>query len=59
MKGDCDSSKSNGSKKVNDKGRNGEPISLYPLSPEEAMRAILQVAPKPKNKQQSEQAKKH
>jgi hypothetical protein len=35
----------------NKNGREGDPISLYPLSPEEAIRAILRVPPEAKNKQ--------
>jgi hypothetical protein len=41
----------------NKSGRNGEPVSLYPLTPEEAMRAILRVPPEPKDKK-VEQANK-
>jgi hypothetical protein len=54
MKEGHESSKSNGTKKANGKGRNGEPVSLYPLAPEEAMRRMLRVPPEPKEKHQSE-----
>jgi hypothetical protein len=39
-------------------GRNGEPVSLYPLTPEEAMRALLKVPPEPKENKQAEPARK-
>ncbi|MGB7158011.1 MAG: hypothetical protein WBD40_08080 [Tepidisphaeraceae bacterium] len=26
-------------------GRRGDPVSLYPLSPDDAIRAVLQIAP--------------
>lgn len=51
MKEGHESSKANGSKKANDKGRNGAPVSLYPLTPEEAMRRLLNVPHEPKVKQ--------
>lgn len=52
MKEGHESSKSNDSKKVNDKGRNGEPVSLYPLTPEEAMQRLMRVSPEAKESQQ-------
>lgn len=41
-------------KKVNKLGRNGDPISLYPLTPEEAMRRMLRVPPEAKETQKRE-----
>jgi hypothetical protein len=55
MKEGHESSKPNGTKKVNGKGRNGEPVSLYPLSPEEAMRRLLSVPPEPKEKNEHQE----
>ena len=58
MKEAGESRNSNGSKKRSTKaGRNGDPVSLYPLKPDEAIRALLRVPPEPKAKQ-TEQAKK-
>lgn len=58
MKESGENRSSNGSKKRSSKaGRNGDSVSLYPLTPEEAMRALLRVPPEPKAKQ-TEQAKK-
>ena len=58
MKEAHSNSKSNGAhKRKNKAGRNGDSVSLYPLTPEEAMRALLRVPPEPKDKQ-TEQAKK-
>jgi hypothetical protein len=41
-------------KSVNSSGREGKPISLKPLSPEEAIRAILSVPPVVKDKHPKE-----
>ena len=54
MKEGRESSKSNGTKKAKGKGRNGEPVSLYPLIPKEALRRMLRVPPEPKEKHKSE-----
>ena len=59
MKEGHESGKSNGSKKVNGKGRNGEPVSLYPLSPEEALRRLLRVNPEAKERIEQKQIRKH
>jgi hypothetical protein len=59
MKEPSESRKSGGShRKVNKAGRNGDPVSLYPLTPEEAMRRLLRVPPEPKEKKQVEPARK-
>jgi hypothetical protein len=50
MKESSEKRRSQDSKKVNTKGREGERVTLYPLKPEEAMRAILQAPPESKDK---------
>lgn len=53
-----DTGENNGHKepkrKVNEQGCKGEPVVLYPLTPDEAMRAILSAPPEPKEKHQNE-----
>jgi hypothetical protein len=46
--------KASGSKIPNKSSRKGEPVSMYPLSPEEAMRHLLRVPPELKENQREQ-----